>query len=61
MALQELTQTEQFTKKSHLTFPSGIFDEELGSYKEWGEVGESGLAICTLLMTTTAESDLVPC
>jgi len=34
MALQELTQTEQFTKKSHLTFPSGIFDEELGSYKE---------------------------
>jgi len=34
MALQELTQTEQFTKKSHLTFPSGIFDEELSSHKE---------------------------
>lgn len=61
MAPRELTQTEQFTKESQLIFPRGISGEELGSHKERDEVGESGLAICTLLMTTTAESDLVPC
>lgn len=38
---------EQFTKKSHLIFSSGIFDEGLASYKELDEVGESERAICT--------------
>lgn len=47
MTLQELAQMEQFTKKSHLIFSSGISDEGLASYKELDEVGESGRAICT--------------